>query len=58
MIPSVSDSCMKGSRERKRVEELAGFVRGIGSRLAPTRDGIQEAIDSADERGFDLEHIR
>jgi hypothetical protein len=41
----------------ERVEELACFVLGIGSRLAPARDGIQDAMESADESGFDLEHI-
>jgi hypothetical protein len=41
----------------ERVEELACFVRGIGSRLAPAREDIQGAVESADESGFDLEHI-
>jgi hypothetical protein len=41
----------------ERVEELACFVSGIGSRLAPAREGIQDAVESADESGFDLEHI-
>ena len=37
----------------ERVEELACFVSGIGSRLA----SAQESIKNADESGFDLEHI-
>ena len=41
----------------QRVEELACFVSGIGSRLASAREGIQDAVDSADESGFDLEHV-
>ena len=41
----------------ERVEELACFVSGIGRRLAPAREGLQDAVESADERGFDLEHI-
>ena len=41
----------------ERVEELACFVADIGSRLAPARDGIQGAIESANESGFDLEHV-
>jgi hypothetical protein len=41
----------------ERVEELACFVSDIGSRLAPAREGIQDAVESADESGFDLEHI-
>jgi hypothetical protein len=41
----------------ERIEELACFVSGIGSRLASAREGIQDAVDSADESGFDLEHI-
>ncbi|SRR5258708_26264128 len=41
----------------ERVNELARFVSGIGSRLAPARDDIQEAVESADESGLDLEHI-
>jgi hypothetical protein len=40
-----------------RIEESANFVSGIGSRIAPAREDIQEAITSADESGFDLEHI-
>ena len=41
----------------ERVGELACFVSGIGNRLAPAREGIQDAVESADESGFDLEHI-
>ena len=41
----------------ERVEELACFVSGIGSRLAPAREDIQEAVESADRSGFDLEHV-
>jgi hypothetical protein len=41
----------------ERVEELACFVSGIGSRLAPAREGIHGAVESADESGFVLEHI-
>ncbi|WP_316207559.1 sacsin N-terminal ATP-binding-like domain-containing protein [Bradyrhizobium sp. SZCCHNR3118] len=41
----------------ERVEELARFVSGIGNRLAPAREGIQGAVESADESGFDLEHV-
>jgi hypothetical protein len=41
----------------ERVEELACFVSGIGSRLAAAREDIQDAVESADESGFDLEHI-
>ena len=41
----------------KRVEELACFIAGIGGRLAPAQEGIQNAVESADESGFDLEHI-
>jgi hypothetical protein len=41
----------------ERVETLARFVSGIGGRLAPARKGIQDAIDSADASGFDLEHV-
>lgn len=41
----------------ERVEELACFVSGIGSRLALAREGIQDAVESADESGLDLEHI-
>jgi hypothetical protein len=41
----------------ERVGELACFVSGIGSRLAPAREGIQDAVESADESGFDLEHV-
>ena len=36
---------------------MKGPPRGIGSRLAPAREGIQEAVESADESGFDLEHV-
>jgi hypothetical protein len=41
----------------ERAEGLARFVSGIGSRLALAREGIQSAVESADERGFDLEHV-
>ncbi|WP_257169706.1 ATP-binding protein [Bradyrhizobium sp. SRS-191] len=41
----------------ERVEELARFVSSIGNRLAPAREGIQEAVESADKSGFDLEHV-
>jgi hypothetical protein len=41
----------------ERIEELACFVPEIGSRLAPAREGIRDAVDSADESGFDLEHV-
>jgi hypothetical protein len=41
----------------ERVEEVARFVSGIGQRLAPAQEGIQDAVESADESGFDLEHI-
>jgi len=41
----------------ERVEDLARFVSGIGSRLAPAREDIQDAVESADESGFDLEHV-
>jgi hypothetical protein len=41
----------------ERVEELACFVSGIGSRLTPVLEGIQDAVASADESGFDLEHV-
>jgi hypothetical protein len=39
------------------VERAACFVSGIGSRLAPTREEIRDAVASADARGFDLEHV-
>ena len=35
----------------------ARFVSGIGSRVAPARKGIQDAVRAALEDGFDLEHI-
>jgi hypothetical protein len=41
----------------ERVEESARFVSEIGNRLAPAREDIQEAIERADESGFDLEHV-
>jgi hypothetical protein len=41
----------------ERVEDMARFVSGIGERLAPAQQGIQGAVESADESGFDLEHI-
>lgn len=40
----------------ERVEELARFVSGIGDRLTPTREGIRDAVRTADEDGFNLEH--
>jgi hypothetical protein len=40
----------------ERVEELARFVSRIGERLTPTREGICDAVRTADEDGFDLEH--
>ena len=42
---------------QERVEEPACFVSGICRRLAPAREGIRDAVESADESGFDLEHI-
>jgi hypothetical protein len=41
----------------ERVEELACFVSGIGGRLTPAREGIDDAVRTADAGGFDLEHI-
>jgi hypothetical protein len=41
----------------ERVEELARFVSGIGSRLASALEDIQDAVESADASGFDLEHV-
>jgi len=41
----------------ERVEELARFVSGIGGRLAAAREEIQDAVESADASGFDLEHV-
>ena len=41
----------------ERVEETACFVSEIGGRLAPAREGIENAIRTADAGGFDLEHI-
>ena len=41
----------------ERVEELACFVPGIGGRLAPAREGIDDAVSTADAGGFDLEHV-
>jgi hypothetical protein len=41
----------------ERVDESARFVSGMGSRLTPAREDIQEAIASADKSGFDLEHV-
>ncbi len=41
----------------ERVEGLARFVLGIGSRLAPAREDIQNAVESAGASGFDLEHV-
>jgi hypothetical protein len=40
----------------ERVEELARFISGIGDRLMPTREGIRDAVRTAEEDGFDLEH--
>jgi hypothetical protein len=40
-----------------RIEELACFVSGIGGRLAPAREGIDDVVRSADAEGFDLEHV-
>jgi hypothetical protein len=42
-----------------KVRRSSNILAGsrIGSRLAPTREGIQEAVESADESGFDLEHV-
>jgi len=31
--------------------------RGIGDRLAPAREGIEDAVRTADAGGFNLEHI-
>jgi hypothetical protein len=39
------------------VEKAACFVSDIGSRLAPAREEIREAVASADASGFDLEHV-
>jgi hypothetical protein len=36
---------------------LARLVSGIGSRLAPAREDIQDAVESADASGFNLEHV-
>jgi hypothetical protein len=41
----------------ERVEDVARFVSGIGQRLAPAQQGIEDAVESADESGFDLEHV-
>jgi hypothetical protein len=41
----------------ERVEEVARFVSGIGQRLAPAQEGIEEAVESADASGFNLEHV-
>ena len=41
----------------ERVEELACFVSGIGSRLASAQESIKNAVETADQSGFDLEHI-
>ena len=41
----------------ERVEDRARFVSEIGSRLAPARNGIRDAVQRADVSGFDLEHI-
>jgi hypothetical protein len=39
------------------VERAACFVSGIGSRLAPARENIGDAVASANASGFDLEHV-
>ena len=55
--------CAPGSRwdidelTPERVEELAGYVSGIGGKLVPAREGFDYAIRTADAGGFDLEHI-
>jgi hypothetical protein len=41
----------------ERVEDVARFVSGIGQRLTPDQEGIQEAVESANASGFNLEHI-
>jgi hypothetical protein len=56
VVPLDSDEDVDGLTA-ERVEAVARFVPGIGSRLAPAREGIQEAVESADESGFDLEHV-
>lgn len=56
VVPLANDEDLDGLTT-ERVEELACFIAGIGKRLAPARDGIEEAVQSADESGFDLEHV-
>jgi hypothetical protein len=56
VVPLDADEGIDGLTP-ERVEELACVVAGIGSRLAPAREGIQDAVESADESGFELEHI-
>lgn len=46
-----------GGLTDERIEALARFVPDIGSRLAPARDGLRGAAESAEAGGFDLEHI-
>ena len=41
----------------ERVEEVARFVSEMGLRLASAQQGIRDAVESADESGFDLEHV-
>jgi hypothetical protein len=41
----------------ERVEDVACFISGIGQRLASAQQGIEDAVESADESGFDLEHV-
>jgi hypothetical protein len=51
VVPLDSDEDVDGLTA-ERVEAVARFVPGIGSRLAPAREGIQEAVESADEKRF------
>ncbi len=46
-----------GELTAERVEELASFIYGIGSRLSSARRDIRDAIENADASGFDLEHV-
>jgi hypothetical protein len=55
VVPLVDEDIDELTAER--VDELACFIAGIGGRLAPAQEGIQNAVESADESGFDLEHI-
>jgi hypothetical protein len=41
----------------ERVQEVARFVSGMSQRLASAQQGIRDAVESADESGFDLEHV-